>query len=112
MSIRKSGPRFEAALNLLREQQRAVAAVRRQILADNDLRREDPGHRQDLLTQTLREIGQLSEAVTVLERVQAGLSPYAVARVGPRVVGADLPPAERVSGLTARPALPVIGRLA
>lgn len=106
-----SGPRFEAALNLLREQQRAVAAVRRQILSDDDLRREDPAHRQALLTQTLREIGQLSEAVTVLERVQAGQSAYAAAPAGPRVVGADLSPAERVSGLTSRPALPVIGRL-
>lgn len=63
---------FEAALNLLREELRAVADTRRQILRDGDLERADPLHREQLLGQTMRELDQLSRAVGVLDRLQRG----------------------------------------
>lgn len=63
---------FEAALNLLREELRAVTAARRAIMSDRDLAAEDPRHRQQLLTQTMAEIGQHSRAIHLLERVASG----------------------------------------
>lgn len=114
MSRMTGAPRFEAALNLLREQRRAVADVRRQVMGDEALKAEDPSHRRQLLVQTMAELNQLSDTITVLERVAQGLPadapPAEPSR--PRVASADLPPIQRVSGLAARPALPVIGRLA
>lgn len=63
---------YEAALNTLREELRAVTAARRQLMRDEDLRREDPKHREQLLAQTMAEVAQLSRAITLLERVQSG----------------------------------------
>ena len=112
MSRRMRPPRFEAALNLLREQRRGVEETRRLVMADDDLRTEDPRHRQALLDQMLAEIAQLSEATAVLERLQAGEAAYPDAPDGPCVASADLPAMQRVSGLmVARPSLPVLGRL-
>nr|WP_314525464.1 hypothetical protein [uncultured Brevundimonas sp.] len=91
---------FEAALNLLREQLRAVADVRRQISSDETLRAEDPKHQHALMVQTLNEMGQLGRAISTLEAVDAGrivVAPEIVLR--PSVAAADLPPIERSSGL-------------
>lgn len=91
---------FEAALNLLREQLRAVADVRRQIASDEALRAEDPKHQHALMVQTLNEMGQLGRAISTLEAVEAGrilVAPETVSR--PRVAAADLPPIERTSAL-------------
>jgi len=63
---------FEAALNLLREQRRAVKDVRWAIINDHDLAKSDPGHRSDLLAQTQAEQGQLTAAIELLEKVEAG----------------------------------------
>ena len=60
---------FEAALNLLREQRRVVTDMRWDILRDEDLKRSDPEHRNQLLAQTQAEQTQLSAAITLLERV-------------------------------------------
>lgn len=65
-------PRFEAALNLLREERRAVVEVRRTILRDQDLRASDPGHHTQLCIQALREIQQLTRAIDVLDRMESG----------------------------------------
>lgn len=64
--------RFEAALNLLREEGRAVAAMRAAVQADEDLRADDPDHRCRLLVQAAAEAAQIALAVRVLERVEAG----------------------------------------
>lgn len=65
-------PRFEAALNLLREELRATVEVRRTILRDHDLASTAPGHRDDLLIQTLREMQQYTRAIGVLDRMENG----------------------------------------
>ncbi len=65
--------KFEAALNLLREELRAVTAARRAILSDRDLAAEDPVHQQQLLKQTMAEIAQHSRAISLLERVADGV---------------------------------------
>lgn len=109
---------YEAALNLLREQRRAVTDVRRQIASDEALRAEDPRHQHALMVQTLAEIGQLGAAIKLLEAASQGrveVTPPPVNR--PCVAPADLAPIERVSGLSprfARPGVagPVLGRLA
>lgn len=67
-----AGNSVQAALNLLREQLRAVADTRRQILMDRDLERDDPDHRRQLLIQTRIELGEIARAVGLLERVEAG----------------------------------------
>jgi len=91
---------FEAALNLLREQQRAVLDVRQQIMSDADLKAQDPVDHHRLLVQTLAEVGQLGAAIRTLEAVEAGrFVVVAEEAVGPRVKAADLPPTERTSGL-------------
>lgn len=64
--------RFEAALNLLREEGRAVADRRGEIHRDEDLRAEDPDHRCRLLVQTAAEGAQIALAIRVLERAAAG----------------------------------------
>lgn len=63
---------FEAALNRLREERITVAEVRDQILKDEALRRADPAHRRQLLSQTMCELGELGRAISLLERVQDG----------------------------------------
>lgn len=63
---------FEAALNLLREERRVVKDTRWAILRDHELAQTDPGHRNDLLTQTQAEQGQLTAAIELLEKVEAG----------------------------------------
>ncbi len=110
-----AGP-FEAALNLLREQRRAVADVRQQIMSDAGLKAEDPKHHHALLVQTLAEIGQLGQAINTLVAVADGrvvIAPEVVSR--PRVAAASLPRVERVSGRAAprggSVAGPVLGQL-
>ncbi len=94
---------FEAALNLLREQQRAVLDVRRQIMSDEALRAEDPVDHHRLLVQTLAEVGQLGRAIRTLEAVQAGRIVALPDEItGPRVKAADLPATERTSALTVK----------
>lgn len=94
---------FEAALNLLREQQRAVLDVRRQIMSDAELKAEDPVHHHRLLVQTLAEVGQLGAAIRALEAVEAGrILVVPEEPVGPRVKAADLPATERTSGLAVK----------
>ena len=118
MSGMKAANPYEAALNLLREQRRAVTDVRRQIASDEALRAEDPRHQHALMVQALAEIGQLGAAIQLLDAAADGrvtVLPDAVAR--PSVAAADLPPVQRVSGLSpsfARPGVagPVLGRLA
>lgn len=63
---------YEAALNTLREERRAVAAARAALLRDDDLRRTDGRHRSQLLAQTMMELAELSRAIALLERAQAG----------------------------------------
>lgn len=63
---------FQAPLNLLREELRAVTAARRAILSDRDLAAADPRHHQDLLAQTLTEMAEHSRAIRLLERVADG----------------------------------------
>lgn len=65
-------PRFEAAINLLREERRASVEVRRTILRDRDLAEADPGHHNALLVQTLKEVGQITRAISILERLESG----------------------------------------
>lgn len=72
MSVGVAVNRFEAALNLLREEARAVAARRVEIQRDEDLRAEDPDHRCRLLAQAAAETAQIAAAVRVLERAEAG----------------------------------------
>ena len=62
----------EAALNLCREELRAVVDVRLAVLNDEALKKADPGHRDDLLRQTRCEIQQLSRAIGILDRIQTG----------------------------------------
>lgn len=103
---------FEAALNLLREQLRAVADVRRQIASDEALRAEDPKHQHALMVQTLNEMGQLGRAISTLEAVEAGrilVAPETVLR--PRVAAADLPPIERTSALALKTPSAPLGAL-
>lgn len=65
-------PRFEAALNLMREERRAAVEARLTILRDRDLEMSQPGHHHQLLVQTMREIGQLTRAIDVLDRMERG----------------------------------------
>ncbi len=101
---------FEAALNLMREQQRAVLDVRRQIMSDAELKAEDPVHHHRLLVQTLAEVGQLGAAIRTLEAVEAGrIVVVPDEPVGPRVKAADLPATERTSGLALKPPCAPLG---
>lgn len=110
VSIAGKADDFEAALNLLREQVRAVADVRRQIMADRALRLEDPRHHHALLVQTMAEMGQLGRAISTLEAVSAGrIVVVPAAGVSPQVKAADLPPMARTTGLTAGPKRPGLG---
>jgi hypothetical protein len=70
MSVPKT--HFEASLNVLREELRAVTAARRAILSDRDLAAEDGVHHQQLLKQTMAEMAQHARAISLLERVAAG----------------------------------------
>lgn len=95
---------YEAALNTLREERRAVAAARGQLLRDEDLRQADPRHRDQLLAQTMAELAQLSRAITLLERVQAGdLVEMGLPEPAPPPAPLDRrPPAPRQTGLIRR----------
>lgn len=67
--------RFEAALNCLMEERRAVQAARSGILRDQEMAARHPGERHQLLAQTQREIGQLTDAIALLQaaaRVNGG----------------------------------------
>ena len=86
---------YEAALNTLREERRAVSSARAQLLRDEDLRLSDPRHRSQLLAQTMAELAQLSRAITLLERVQSG-----------DLVEMDMPPAAPPSAPFVRPPEP------
>lgn len=63
---------FEAALNVLREELRAVTAARRAILSDRELAAAESVHHQQLLKQTMAEMAQHARAISLLERVAAG----------------------------------------
>jgi len=63
---------FEASLNLLREELRAVTAARRAILSDRELAATDGVHHQQLLKQTMAEMAQHARAISLLERVVSG----------------------------------------
>lgn len=63
---------MQAALNILREQRRAVLDVHRQLLNDRALEVEDPAHRRQLLAQSMAEHRELSEAISLIERVTDG----------------------------------------
>jgi hypothetical protein len=63
---------FEASLNVLREELRAVTAARRAILSDRELAATDGVHHQQLLKQTMAEMAQHARAISLLERVVAG----------------------------------------
>lgn len=67
-----TGERFQAALNLLAEERRAVSDIRRQILADEALRLADPAHRSQLLTQTLHELSEIDDALGVMRSLNRG----------------------------------------
>lgn len=95
---------FEAALNLLREQRRAVKDVRWAIINDHELARTDAGHRSDLLAQTLAEQGQLTAAIDLLEEVEAGTLVVVDAALspGPAARGEPPPRPARAHGLIKR----------
>lgn len=63
---------MQAALNILREQRRAVMDVHRQILSDAALKAEDPAHWRQLAGQANAEAGELTAAITLLEKVMDG----------------------------------------
>jgi hypothetical protein len=63
---------MQAALNILREQRRAVVDVHRQILNDAALKAEDPVHWRQLAGQANAEAGELTAAITLLEKVMDG----------------------------------------
>ena len=101
---------FEAALNLLREQRRAVLDVRRQIMSDEALRAEDPVDHHRLLVQTLAEVAQLDAAIRTLEAAAAGRIIVVPEEVtGPRVKAADLAPTMRTSALALKTASAPLG---
>ena len=105
-------PPFEAALNLLREEGRAVKDRVMEIRRDEALKAEAPAHRLQLLDQALAEMRQIGRAVSVLEAIQAddGLMP--ALHASPRPVAMEMALPARVSGLARKPVLPVIGRMA
>ncbi|GEM_PF-4982612 len=59
---------MQAALNVLREQRRAMRDTHRQIAADAGLRAADYGHWQQLYIQSNVEIHELSEAIALLQQ--------------------------------------------
>ncbi|MGH7021288.1 MAG: hypothetical protein ACREEY_15515 [Brevundimonas sp.] len=63
---------MQAALNILREQRRAVLDVHRQILNDDALKVEDAAHWRQLAGQASAEAGELMAAITLLEKVMDG----------------------------------------
>jgi len=87
------GVSVEAALNLCREELRAVVDVRLAVLNDEALKKADPGHRDDLLKQSRREIQQLSRAIGILDRIQTGelIEADMVAPLPPLRVRAEAP---------------------
>lgn len=79
---------MQAALNILREQRRAVLDVHRQLLRDHALEAEDPAHRRQLLAQTLAEHRELSAALTLIERVMDGRLVEIAGETRPAPIGA------------------------
>lgn len=63
---------MQAALNILREQRRAVLDAHRQILNDDALKAEDPAHWRQLAGQASAEASELMAAISVLERLHDG----------------------------------------
>lgn len=95
---------FEAALNLLREERRAVEGVRAALMRDEDLRQSDPAHRDQLLVQTRAELAQITRAIALLSRVAAGeLVEMEAPDAGPGfTLGERGPPPARASALIRR----------
>ncbi|HAL06365.1 MAG TPA: hypothetical protein DCP26_03275 [Brevundimonas sp.] len=91
---------MQAALNILREQRRAVLDVHRQLLRDHALEAEEPAHRRQLLAQTLAEQRELSEALTLIERVMDGRLVEVAGEARPAPIGAwaEAAPGQLVSG--------------
>lgn len=79
---------MQAALNILREQRRAVLDVHRQLLSDHALEAEDPAHRRQLLGQTLAEQRELSEAISLIQRVADGRLVEVAGEPRPAAIGA------------------------
>jgi|GEM_PF-2315649 len=79
---------MQAALNILREQRRAVLDVHRQLLNDRALEVEDPAHRRQLLAQTMAEQRELSEAISLIERVMDGRLVEVAGKERPAPIGA------------------------
>lgn len=79
---------MQAALNILREQRRAVLDVHRQLLNDRALEVEDPAHRRQLLAQTMAEQRELSEAISLIERVADGRLVEVAGKERPAPIGA------------------------
>lgn len=63
---------YQAALNVLREERRRLADVRRQILADEGHKRDDPSSWQRLATQSRVDHDALARTIAVLEGVRDG----------------------------------------
>lgn len=112
MTSKRGAPRFEAALNRLREERLAVEETRRAIQRDIGLRMEDAAHHRQLLAQTYAELGQLARAIETLERMEAeGLYLPPAEGAQPRLsreVGAE---AAGGSGLLDQPPVAPLGRL-
>jgi len=79
---------MQAALNILREQRRAVLDVHRQLLNDRALEVEDPAHRRQLLAQSMAEHRELSEAISLIERVTDGRLVEVAGKEQPAPIGA------------------------
>lgn len=91
---------MQAALNLLREERRAVIERLAAIEADAGLRADDGAHWRQLRSQARLEIGQIGRAIDVLERIEGG----ALREVEGRLLAAPPPPpGPRQTGLRARP---------
>lgn len=73
---------------MIRCGKRAVLDVHRQLLRDHALEAEDPAHRRQLLAQTLAEQRELSEALTLIERVMDGRLVEVAGEARPAPIGA------------------------
>lgn len=111
MTSKRGAPRFEAALNRLREERLAVEETRRAIQRDIGLRMDDAAHHRQLLAQTYAELGQLARAIETLERMEAeGLYLPPAEGAQPRL-SREAAPASGGAGLLNRPPTAPIGTL-
>ena len=90
---------MQAALNLLREERRAVIERLAAIETDAVLKVEDAAHWRQLRTQARLEVGQIARAIDGLERIESG----ALREAEGRLLAPPPPPGPRQTGLRARP---------